>query len=92
MLRKTQKLDPIILDEVSPNDEWTVERDKPCLPSDHEWLDEVIKENNYLDVIVFNNITPIQEGEDGNDPSTIKKQRVGVTKKFELLNSLNFRS
>ena len=77
MLRKARKLDPIILDEVSLDDEWIVECETPCLPSDHEWLDEVIEENDYLDVTAITNIALIVEEEEYvNDLLTTKKQRV----------------
>ena len=39
-IRRRDKIDPIIVDEIESDDEWITEREDPVLPKDTSWLDD----------------------------------------------------
>ncbi|ONK80578.1 uncharacterized protein A4U43_C01F19410 [Asparagus officinalis] len=74
MRRKARKLDPILLEEASTDDEWIMEEEDPCLPDDLTWLDGDDGDIEHLDVAAISNLATGEETLE--DVLHTKKQRV----------------
>lgn len=77
MRRKARKMDPILLDEMSPDDEWIVETEEPCLPTDPSWLEGTQDDISPLDVTAINTIQYANDEEDLQHAN--KRQRTDIS-------------
>ncbi|KAL6535268.1 hypothetical protein OROMI_026642 [Orobanche minor] len=80
-IRRSNKIDHIVVDEIDSDDEWITEKEDPVLPESTKWLedDELFERDPIVNVPpgLFDSLLDSERRIENEIPPTVSKKRVG---------------